>query len=230
MIAYDIQGGRYSAANLAAAVQPTELTGSLVSSCSFGCPDRFVFFTMNVTHFPASFLLTVARQLAVISEKNTDPYSKGLKKIQKEDAATMVLIEDDPELVELSRKYKGRILFDKDDGKTWKVRCVQYDDRKIDGKDSKYYEATVVEVVRGVNGAWVIPESSYVEGANELLDSALAGYYLLDVTDPDNTEVFPDVDEMAQAHGDLEAKRKRSSQAGGGAAAGGSGRAKKRRK
>jgi hypothetical protein len=176
--------------------------------------------------------LTVARQLPVISEVYTDPYSKELKETQKENAADIAHIRDDPEVVELSSKYKGRILFDQEDGKTWQVLRVQYDERKVKGEVNKYYEATVVEVIRGVDGVWAIPESSYVVvgDSKEILDSKLDAFYLLDVTDPDNTEASPDVDEMVQAHEEQEAKRKRSTQAGAGAAAGRSDRAKKRRK
>jgi hypothetical protein len=80
-----------------------------------------------------------------------------VKREQKEEAAAMMVIKDDTELVELTMTSEGRTLCDEDNDRTWWVCCVQYDERKIGGKGKKYYEATVVEVVREMGG-WAIPE------------------------------------------------------------------------
>ena len=173
----------------------------------------------------------MARQLPVISEQFTCTYSKELKKLQREEAAAICVIKDDTDLVELIRKYKGRTLYDKDDDKTWWVWDIQYDERILSGERKKYYEATVVGLLMGVHG-WAIPESSYVEfeGTKEIKDSEKDAFFLLDVTDPSNPTAISDVDEMAQAHEEREATRKRGSRVDSGAAEGSSKRQKKSRK
>jgi hypothetical protein len=175
--------------------------------------------------------LAVARQLPVISQQHTCSFSKGLKEKQKQEAAAMMVVEDDTDLVELTRKYDERILYCKGDKKTWRVCGVQYDERKIRGEKKRYYEATVVEVFKGVGG-WDIPDCSYVEveGRKEIKDSKQEGFYLLDVTDPDSPVALPDVDEMAQAHETREARRERDSQVGASPVGGGSNPPKRARK
>ena len=69
---------------------------------------------------------------------------------------------NDPVLVEL---------FDEDDGEdggTYVVHAVQYDERVI----LKYYEATCVRVGQGESWPWAVPSSSFVAG-RKLLNECL---------------------------------------------------------
>jgi hypothetical protein len=133
--------------------------------------------------------------------------------------------------VELENKYEGEILYEKDGhiDKTWKVWCIQYGTNRTSGVLQKYYEATVVEVVRGVDGAWAIPKSSYVEGTGELIDSKLDGFIAMDITDPHNPKTSTELDEMILAHEQRELAHKKASEKGAEAGSGAGGRAKRQK-
>ena len=140
--------------------------------------------------------VTIARELPVISEAHTSAYSRALKEKAKAEAKALMDVEDDPVLVELVDKYVDAVLLDEEDGETYVVRAVQYDERG----DSKYYEATCVRVEKGEGGSWAVPPSSFVAGSEVLKDGLLVGYALMDLTDPGDPELLSDVDEMISAH------------------------------
>mmetsp|Transcript_72447 Transcript_72447/g.145766 ORF Transcript_72447/g.145766 Transcript_72447/m.145766 type:complete len:467 (+) Transcript_72447:256-1656(+) len=140
--------------------------------------------------------VAIARELPVISEEHTSAYSKSLKAEAKEEAAALMVVEDDPVLVELVDKYVAAVLLDEDNGETMVVRAVQYDERG----SNKYYEATCVQVEQVEGGSWAVPSSSFVAGSEVLKDDLLVGYHLMDLTDSDAPVLLPGVDEMISAH------------------------------
>ena len=140
--------------------------------------------------------VTIARELPVISEEHTSAYSSMLKEKAKEEAKALMVVEDDAVLVDLDDKYEGMVLFDEEDGGTYVVRTVQYDER--DG--NKYYEATCVRVEKEEGGSWAVPPTSFVAGSEVLKDGLLVGYALMNLTDPDNPVLLSDVDDMISAH------------------------------
>jgi hypothetical protein len=88
------------------------------------------------------------------------------------------------------------VLFDEDDGETYVVRAVQYDERG----SFKYYEATCVRVEQREGGSWAVPSSSFVAGSEVLKDGLLVGYALMNLTEPDAPELLSAVGEMISAH------------------------------
>lgn len=145
--------------------------------------------------------VTIARELPVISEEHTSAYSSMLKEKAKEEAKALMVVEDDAVLVDLDDKYEGMVLFDEEDGGTYVVRTVQYDER--DG--NKYYEATCARVEKEEGGPWAVPPTSFVAGSEVLKDGLLVGYALMNLTDPDNPVLLSDVDDMISAHSAREA-------------------------
>lgn len=138
--------------------------------------------------------ITIARQLPMISDEYTCDFSKGLKLKEREEAAEMMEVDDDEYLVELSEKYIGELFYDDDaNHKTYRVTDIHYDERG----DKCYYEAAAVPVVRG-EGGWEVPKGALVRGTETVKDAALVGYYLAEVSDPDNIESFDDIDEMIE--------------------------------
>ena len=85
---------------------------------------------------------------------------------------------------------------DRDDGETYVVHAVQYDERG----SFKYYEATCVRVEQGEGGSWAVPSSSFVAGSEVLKDGLLVGYALMDLTEPDAPVLLSAVGEMISAH------------------------------
>jgi hypothetical protein len=144
--------------------------------------------------------VTLARDLPVISKEYTSAFSIALKEKAKEEAKALMVVEDDPVLVNLIDTYVGAVFFDKDDGNTYEVRVVQYDEKA--GK--KYYEATCVQVEQREGGSWAVPSSSFVSGSEVLKDELLVGYVLMDLSEPNTPVLLADVDEMISAHASRE--------------------------
>jgi hypothetical protein len=88
------------------------------------------------------------------------------------------------------------MLLDEEDGETYVVSAVQYDERD----DCKYYEATCVLVEKGEGGSWAVPLSSFVAGSEVLKDGLLVGYALMDLKGPGDPELLSGVDERISAH------------------------------
>jgi hypothetical protein len=138
----------------------------------------------------------IARDLPVISKVYTASYSVALKEEAKEEAKALMAVDDDPVLVKLMEKYVGAVFLDADDGNTYMVRVVQYDEKR----SRKYYEATCVKVEQSEGGTWAVPSSSFVSGSEVLRDQLLVGYALMDLSEPNAPVLFSDVDEMISAH------------------------------
>ena len=138
----------------------------------------------------------IARDLPVISKVYTASYSVALKEEAKEEAKALMAVDGDPVLVKLMEKYVGAVFLDADDGNTYMVRVVQYDEKR----SRKYYEATCVKVEQSEGGTWAVPSSSFVSGSEVLRDQLLVGYALMDLSEPNAPVLFSDVDEMISAH------------------------------
>ena len=63
--------------------------------------------------------VAIARELPVISEKNTSAYSIALIEKAKEEAKAMLVVEDYSVLVGLIDKYVGAVQFDEDETETY---------------------------------------------------------------------------------------------------------------
>ena len=140
--------------------------------------------------------VSIARQLPVISEQHTAAYSKTLKEEEKAAARELMEVPDDEVLVDLIAKYVGAHFYDMEVDQTYEVVAVQYDERN----GLAYYEATSVQVEQGGDGSWAVPSAFCVVGSEVIKDEFLVGYSLMDLTDPENAVLLPEVDEMMAAH------------------------------
>mgnify|MGYP004204857345 CR=1 FL=1 len=146
---------------------------------------------------------TLARQLPVISEEFTSSTSMELKGKERDEAASLLNIEDDAYLTELTEKYIDQVFYDEEFDATYKVLDVQYDERG----ETSYYEATSVQLERGEDG-WEISGTALVGSDSDVIkDTKLVGYALVNLTDPENIEIYDDVDKMITAHKEREAKQ-----------------------
>ena len=106
----------------------------------------------------------------------------------------------------LSKQYDARIdqvFYDEEFDATYKVLDVQYDERG----ETSYYEATSVQLERGEDG-WEVSGTALVGSDSGVIkDTELVGYALVNLTDPENIEIYDDVDKMITAHKEREAKQ-----------------------
>ena len=129
---------------------------------------------------------TLARQLPVISEEFTSSTSMELKGKERDEAASLLNIEDDAYLTELTEKYIDQVFYDEEFDATYKVLDVQYDERG----ETSYYEATSVQLERGEDG-WEVSGTALVGSDSGVIkDTELVGYALVNLTDPENIEIY----------------------------------------
>ena len=76
----------------------------------------------------------IARELPVIDPGHVCAYSAKLKADEKKRAATLMAVEDDADLLDLEAKYKGKLLYENDEGQdiTWQVTEI------VHGKNSEF--------------------------------------------------------------------------------------------
>ena len=139
----------------------------------------------------------------------------------------MMEVEVDEDLLELDRAYVGKLLYDGDLGKAFKVTAIQF--RKWNNKD--IYEATVIRVEPDGSGGWSMPLSAFVAGTDTIKQAELESFFLMDITDESAPNLTPDVDETIAAFGsgEEEEKEKEKAATGSGPALA-CGKAKKRQK
>ena len=111
------------------------------------------------------------------------------------------MLKDDSVLVGLIDKYVDALLFDEDEGETFVVLAVQYDERK----GSKYYEATCVWDEQEESWSWAVPSSSFVTGSEVAKDKPMLGCAVMDLTATGAPVLLSDVDDMISAHSAREA-------------------------
>ena len=105
----------------------------------------------------------------------------------------MMELEDDEDLLELDKVYVGKLLYDGDVGKAFKVTATQF--RKWNNTD--IYEATVSRVEPGGSGGWSIPQGAFVAGTDTIKQAELESFSLMDITDESAPNLTPDVDEVS---------------------------------
>ena len=89
-------------------------------------------------------------------------------------------------MTELTEKYIDQVFYDEEFDATYKVLDVQYDERG----ETSYYEATSVQLERGEDG-WEVSGTALVGSDSGVIkDTELVGYALVNLTDPENIEIY----------------------------------------
>lgn len=144
----------------------------------------------------------VVRSLPEISSRFTSKYAASVKKEHKDKLLENAAPVDDPLLLELLGKYKGKVFweFDVRPKNTYKVLDVQYDSKGAAG--TPYWEATCAIVKYSPESStWeLVPEHVVAGTKGQVKAGKLHGFMLVDLADESNPKHLPWVDQYIAAH------------------------------